>query len=131
MRPVSGRFSTRAARGLSLLAVTVVALSGCSGGQPQPREYGEVNTENEGYYGNFMLGCTGVEANADGEYVNVEYGSEDYCTCVFKGMKETVTFDVAQEFEEAQAEAEDGSEITVPRAIREVMDDCDAESAQS
>jgi hypothetical protein len=130
MRPVSGRFSTRAARGLSLLVVAVVALSGCAGGQPQPREYGEVNTNNEGYYGNFMLGCTGVEANSDGDYVDVKYESEDYCTCVFNGMKETVTFDVAQEFEEAQADAEEGSDITIPRAIREVMDDCDSGAAE-
>ncbi len=126
MRP-----ATRAARGLSLLAVAVIALSGCAGGQPQPREYGEVNTKNEGYYGNFMLGCTGVEANADGEYVDVKYASEEYCTCVFEGMKKTVNFDTAREFEEAQADAEEGSDITIPKAIQTVMDDCGSGSAES
>ena len=37
-----------------------------------PTSYGDVNTTNEGYYGNFMFGCTGVEANDDGKYVDVE-----------------------------------------------------------
>jgi len=125
MRP-----ATRAARGLSLLAVVVIALSGCAGGQPQPREYGEVNTKNEGYYGNFMLGCTGVEANSDGEYVDVKYQSEEFCTCVFEKMKATVPFDTAKEFEEAQADTPEGTEITIPKSIQTAMDDCTPGSAE-
>ena len=124
------RSATRAARSLSLLAVAVIALSGCAGGQPQPREYGDVNTKNEGYYGNFMLGCTGVKANAEGEYVDVKYESEEYCTCVFRGMKETVTFDTAREFEEEQADAESGADIVIPKSIQAVMDDCSPGSAE-
>ena len=129
MRPV-----TRAVRGLSLLAVSAVVLVGCAGGQPQPREYGEVNTNNEGYYGNFMLGCTGVEANSDGEYVDVEYESAEYCTCVFEGLRDPgdgVPFDQMLEFEEAQADAEEGTEITVPKAVQRIMDECDGGSAES
>ena len=129
MRPV-----TRAVRGLSLLAVSAVVLVGCAGGQPQPREYGEVNTNNEGYYGNFMLGCTGVEANGSGDYVP-EDGEQllmpvDYCRCVFEGMKETVPFAEARVFEEAQADAEEGSDITIPKAIQSVMDDCSSGTAE-
>ncbi len=127
MRPV-----TRAARGMILLAVAAIALAGCSGGQPQPREYGEVNTENDGYFGNFMLGCTGTEAEG-GEYPadKIEFESEDFCRCVFAGMKETVPFAEAQAFDEAQAEAEDGSDIEIPKNIQTVMDDCAGESGQS
>lgn len=127
MRPV-----TRAARGMILIAVAAIALAGCAGGQPQPKEYGEANTENDGYFGNFMLGCTGTEA-VGGKYDpdKIEFESEDYCRCVFAGMKETVPFAEAKAFEEAQAETEDGADITVPKNIRTVMDDCAGESAPS
>jgi hypothetical protein len=122
MRPV-----TRAVRGVSLLAVAAIALVGCAGGQPQPREYGEANTENEGYFGNFMLGCTGVQANEDGEYVDVRYESEEYCRCVFDRLRDPgdgVPFAEMQAFEEAQADAEEGTEITVPRNINRIMNSC-------
>lgn len=122
MRPV-----TRALRGLSLFAVAAVALAGCAGGQAQPREYGEVTTDGSGYYGNFMLGCTGVEPNDDGEYVDEELESQDYCRCVFEGLKDPgdgVPFAEMQEFEDAQADAEDGAEITVPADVRRIMDGC-------
>ena len=127
MRPV-----TRAARGMILLAVAAIALSGCAGGQPQPTEYGDANTENDGYFGNFMLGCTGIEAEG-GEYdpEKIEFESEEYCRCVFAGMKETVPFAEAKAFEAAQAEAESGDDITVPKNIQAVMDDCAGESAQN
>lgn len=118
MRPV-----TRAARRLTVLAVAAIALAGCAGGQPQPRGYGDVNTDNKGYFGNFMLGCTGVKA-VNGEYKNEKYESEEYCRCVFAGMKETVPFDEAEKFEKAQAETPKGTEITIPRNIRTVMDGC-------
>jgi len=119
---------TRALRGASLAVVAAIALAGCSGVQPQPRNYGEVTTDGSGYFGNFMFGCTGVEPDSEGRYVDVELQSEDYCRCVFAGLKEKVPFDEVRQFEEDQAEAEDGNDIEVPRNIRNVMDDCAGES---
>ena len=127
MRPL-----TRAIRGLSLVLVASVALVGCTGVQPQPRDYGEANTNNEGYFGHFMLGCTGVEAT-DGEYVDPTIASEDYCRCVFTGLKDPgdgVPFAEMQAFEEAQAEAESGEDIEVPRNVQRIMDRCDEEFPQ-
>ena len=113
-------------RRLRTAAVPVVALAavaGCAGIEPAPDEYGDVNTENDGYYGNFMFGCTGVEANEDGEYVDIKLENPDFCTCVFEGLKETVPFSEMQAFEEAQAEAEDG-ELEIPDNIDGVRQDC-------
>lgn len=121
MRPL-----TRAVRGLSMIAVVSIALTGCAGGQPQPRDYGEANTNNEGYFGHFMLGCTGVEAE-DGEYRDPTVASEDYCRCVFDGLKDPgdgVPFSEMQAFETAQAEAENSEDIKVPRNVQRVMDRC-------
>lgn len=128
MRPV-----TRAARGLSVLAVAAIALAGCGSGQAQPRSYGDVTTDGSGYFGNFMYGCTGVSIPNDDDktYDDGDLGSEDYCKCVFQGMKETVPFDEARDFEEAQADTEKGADITVPRNIETVMDDCQSEQTPS
>lgn len=112
-------------RTVVLLAVAAVALAGCTVGQPRdPGEYGEINTNNEGYYGNLMFGCTGVRANDAGEYVDVKLESPDFCTCVFRGMKETVLFSEAQAFDKAQAEAEEGETIELPENIDRVRTTC-------
>jgi hypothetical protein len=115
-----------AVRCLAVLAVLAVPAAGCTGGQPQPRGYGEPTTDGSGYYGNFMLGCTGVEPNAEGDYVDVRYESQDYCRCVYDGLRDPggVPFGEMQAFEEAQSEAADSSEITIPRNIKGVMDEC-------
>jgi hypothetical protein len=128
MRPAN-----RAARGLSLLVIAMVVLAGCAGGQPQPRGYGEPTTDGSGYFGNFMLGCTGVEPNEDGDYEDVRYESQEYCRCVFDGLSDPggVPFSEVQAFEDAQGEADDPSEITVPRNIQRVMDGCANESVRS
>ncbi len=122
------------ARALIATLVASVALLGCTaGGQAaQPKEYGDINTENEGYYGNLMFGCTGVQANDDGKYVDVKLESPAFCTCVFRGMKETVPFSEAKEFDEQQAEAEDGETIELPGSIDKVRAACaDDEDAYS
>lgn len=122
--------SPRRSRPRSLLTVITVAvaafvLAACSPGQVQPREYGEVNSEGEGYYGNFMYGCTGVLPNEDGEYVDPTLENADFCRCVFEGLKEKVPFDQVAEFDEAQADAaSDGSEVTIPKPIDEVRASC-------
>ena len=129
MRPVS-----RTARALIVTAVASVALLGCTaGGQAaQPKEYGDINTDNEGYYGNLMFGCTGVQANAAGKYVDVELESAPFCTCVFRGMKETVPFSEAKAFDEQQADAPDGETIKLPSSIDKVRTTCaDNEDAYS
>jgi hypothetical protein len=113
-------------RNVIVVAVSAVALVGCSPTQAsQPDGYGDVNDDNEGYYGNFMYGCTGVEANADGEYVDVKVAQPDFCTCVFRGLKETVNFSEMKEFDEAQAEAEDGETVEIPDDIERVRRSCD------
>lgn len=114
--------------GLSLLALLVV-LAGCSSGMRQPTDYGEINAKGEGFYGNFMYGCTGVEPT-DGKYTGAKLGSEDYCKCVFTGLKKTVDFSDVRAFEEAQAEAKADNPPKVPKGIEKVRKDC-ASSARS
>jgi hypothetical protein len=120
------RSPSRQARVLIVAVISSMALAGCTnGGQAsQPKEYGDINTENEGYYGNLMFGCTGVEANDDGKYVDVELEQPDFCTCVFRGMKETVPFSDAQKFDEEQADAPEGSDIELPANIDKVRTAC-------
>ncbi len=120
MRPVH-----RSARILIVAVAAAVLAVGCTNGQKRdPQEYGSINTENEGYYGNLMFGCTGVEANDDGKYVDVKLEQPDFCTCIFRGMKETVPFGDAKKFDEQQAEAEDGTTIELPANINKVRTTC-------
>ena len=58
-----------------------------------------------------------------GTHIDVKLESADFCTCVFRGLKETVNFDEMKEFEEAQAEAEPG-ELTIPKNIDKVRSRC-------
>ncbi|MEI2698368.1 MAG: hypothetical protein V9E94_08475 [Microthrixaceae bacterium] len=125
---------SRTVRALIVTAVASVGLLGCTaGGQAaQPKEYGDINTGNEGYYGNLMFGCTGVQANDDGKYVDVELESAAFCTCVFRGMKETVPFSEAKSFDEQQAEAGEDETIELPSSIDKVRTTCaDDEDAYS
>jgi hypothetical protein len=120
--PISGR-SRRVRRGTfvaAALSLTLVA-SAC-GQQRQPTEYGK------DYRENFMLGCTGVEADGDLPPGGEKLASKSYCECVYDGLKDTVPFDEAREFEEQQAEAESGDDIEVPKNIQSVFDGCEAKS---
>ena len=92
----------RLSRLLVATAAAAISLAGCSGAQSDPTEYGSINDQNEGYYGNMMFGCTGVEANEDGEYVDETLEKPNFCRCVFRGMKETVPY---------------GADISIPRKI--------------
>ena len=95
------RRPSRTSRHLIVAAAAALALGACAAGQPpDPDGYGEINTDNEGYYGNFMFGCTGVQANDDGEYVDVKLEQPDFCTCVYRGMSETVPFEDAKALHE-------------------------------
>jgi hypothetical protein len=122
------RSVSRPIRRISVLIVCAVALAGCGGVVRDPKEYGDVNSEGEGFYGNLMYGCTGVQPNDDGKYENPTLGSEDFCTCVFKGLKETVSFEDTKKFDEAQAK-EDAGEITVPDNIAKVQEKCGDDAA--
>jgi len=116
-------------RRLSVVLVCAVALVGCGGVERDPTEYGGVNSDGDGYYGNLMYGCTGVEPNDQGKYVDVTLGSAAFCTCVFSGMKETVPWEDARDFDQAQAK-ETAGDITVPGNIAKVQQSCsDDESA--
>jgi len=123
------RSASRSIRRMSLLVVCAVALVGCGGQQRDPSEYGDVNSDGEGYYGNLMYGCTGVEPDDDGKYVNAELENEAFCKCLFNGLKETVPFQDAKKFDEAQAKAEPG-ELDVPNNIAKVQQKC-GDDAQS
>jgi hypothetical protein len=108
------------------LVIAALALVGCGGQASQPDSYGDANSEGEGFYGNFMYGCTGVMP-VDGEYRDSTLESQAFCRCVYDGMKETVPFDEAKAFDEAQAAAEPGTEISVPSNIAAVQQRCGAE----
>jgi hypothetical protein len=117
MRPARSTFRT-----VILATACVLAVSSCGGTVADPKEYGDVNTENKGYYGNLMYGCTGVQA-IDGEYSDVTLGSVEYCNCLFDGLKEKVPFPDAKAFDQYQATAKAG-EITIPKNIKAVQEDC-------
>jgi len=117
------RSSVRPLRAVVVLVVALLAVTGCVGLEPNPGNYGEVNPNNDGYYGTFMFGCTGVEANEDGEYVDWTLENPEFCTCVFEGLSERVPFSEMQALEEAQAEAEPG-EFTLPRNVDSVRQSC-------
>jgi len=122
MRPAS-----RTIRRMSLLVVCAVALVGCGGQVRDPTEYGEVNTDGKGYYGNLMYGCTGNEPDEDGVYEAGDLGTPDYCRCLFNGLKQKVPFADAKKFDEDQAKADPG-ELTVPKNIASVRTACSEDS---
>lgn len=117
------RSVSRPIRRMSILMVCAVALAGCGGVVRDPDKYGDINSKGEGFYGNLMYGCTGVQPNDEGQYENPTLGSEDFCKCVFKGLKETVTFEDTKKFDQAQAK-EDAGDITVPSNIAKVQERC-------
>ncbi|MEX0767606.1 MAG: hypothetical protein WD029_03950, partial [Microthrixaceae bacterium] len=106
-----------------LFALGAAVISGCGGAVADPKDYGDVNTKNEGYYGNLMYGCTGVRANEAGKYEDVTLENTDYCNCLYEGLKETVPFSDAREFDKYQATAQAG-EIKVPTNIQTVQEKC-------
>lgn len=123
-------------RPLCAVAVVIAAMfvaAGCVGTEPTFGDYGEVNPNNDGYYGTFMYGCTGVEATGAGDDPAGEYlPTEDtpellappaFCTCVFEGLKERVPFAEMQALEQDQAAADPG-EFTLPRNVNTVREDC-------
>lgn len=121
----------RSARALIIAVVASTAMLGCTGGQPpDPSSYGDINTINDGYYGNLMFGCTGVQADGAGDYDTSSLPEADrlespgFCTCVFRGMKETVPFADAQAFDEQQADAADDENIELPANINRVRTSC-------
>ncbi len=106
-----------------LLALIAIPLAVGCGVERQPTGYGD------DYRDNFMIGCTG--ADPDGEPVKsdqapdgVKLASKSDCECIYEGLEETVPFEDAKTFEEAQAEAEDGADIEVPKNIQSVFDGC-------
>ncbi|MCB1255978.1 MAG: hypothetical protein KDB26_02675 [Microthrixaceae bacterium] len=107
---------------IGLLGALMV-LAGCSSAMRQPTDYGDINAKGEGFYGNFMYGCTGVQPT-DGKYTNAKLGSEDFCKCIFTGLKKTVDFSDVRDFEEAQADADEDNPPTVPKGIEKVRKDC-------
>ena len=111
---------------LVTIIIAALALAGCTGQAQQPDNYGSANTDGEGFYGNFMFGCTGVTP-VDGEYQDTTLESQPFCRCVYDGMKETVPFAEAKAFDEAQAAAEPGTDITVPPNIESIQERCGAE----
>lgn len=116
------RFGRVSATVVVAIAASVVLL-GCTGQARQPDSYGEPNPTGEGFYGNFMFGCTGVEP-VDGDYEDPTLESQVFCRCVYDGMKETVPFPEAKAFDEAQAEVEPGEELDIPRGIETVRERC-------
>ena len=110
-------------RRLSVVLVCAVALVGCGGVERDPDKYGDINSKGDGYYGNLMYGCTGVEAGDDGGYADPTLGSRAFCTCLFRGLKETVNFEDAKRFDQQQAKESAGG-ISVPSNIAKVQETC-------
>lgn len=104
---------------VGLVAVLTLVVASC-GVNPQPKDYGA------DYKNNFMLGCTGVDPET-GESPEgyQQLASEKQCLCVYDGLVEKVPFDDAKAFEDAQAEAESGSDIKVPDNIAAIFKGCE------
>lgn len=120
----------------TLAASCCLVLAGCVGVQQDPTDYGEVNDQNEGYYGNWMFGCTGVEANEDGVYdtstlpEDERLESPDFCTCVYLGLKEeNVPFEEMKAFDEAQENASEDDPIELPDEVVEISERCNDDAA--
>ena len=116
--PNSARDRDRPRRGpvlVGLLAATL-ALAGCAG-PTQPKEYGEA------YQANFMIGCTGVEPNEQGQFTDPTRGTVPYCECVYQGLVDTVPWEQVDAFEQQQSQEEAG-QIVVPANIQTVYDRC-------
>ncbi|MEZ5219838.1 MAG: hypothetical protein R2715_25405 [Ilumatobacteraceae bacterium] len=105
------------------LVIGVLGLASCGGQASQPDNYGSANPDGDGFYGNFMFGCTGVTP-VDGEYRDTTLESQPFCRCVYDGMKETVPFAEAKAFDEAQAAAEQETDISVPSNIAAIQQRC-------
>lgn len=116
------RSSVRSLRAVVVLVAATLAVSGCVGTEPTFGGYGDVG-DTGGYYGTFMFGCTGVEPNEAGEYVNHTLESQEFCRCVFEGLSARVPFPEVQALEREQAEADSG-EFTLPRSIDSVRQEC-------
>lgn len=114
-RRSTGRYR-RAVIGVLGAVIAAAALIGCTG-PTQPKEYGDAYKEN------FMIGCTGVEPNEEGQFVDPSLGTVSYCECVYQGLVDTVPFDQVEAFEKQQAESEAG-QIVVPANIEAVYDRC-------
>jgi hypothetical protein len=109
--------SPRPRRVLRVLPIAVAAVvlgAACSPVGGQPTEYGS------DYRKNFMIGCTGADP---GETPTL--ASRSFCECFYEGLSERVPFDEAKEFEEAQAKADSGEDIEVPRNIQAIVEDCE------
>ena len=105
---------------LAVLLTAFVTVAAACGVNPQPTGYGDQYEEN------FMLGCTGVDPETGESPDGYEpLASESQCTCVYEGLEEKVPFEEAEQFEEAQAEAESGDDIEVPENIAEIFSDCE------
>jgi len=119
MPKASTRSTVRPGRLAAVVLVAAMAvLSSCGGVKTDPRDYGDAYKEN------FMLGCTGKEANGTVPNDGQVLASKSYCECVYNGLTKTVPFDEAKQFEEAQAKAETGADIKVPKNIQSVFDKC-------
>ncbi len=101
---------------LVLPVVVALGLLTACGQQTQPTSYGD------DYESNFMFGCkqqVKIPEDAEGG----PQAPEDYCKCVYKGLKDKVPFDDAKKFEDQQAD-EDAGQIKVPKNIQAVFDSC-------
>lgn len=108
---------------LGALGAAALLVPLACGVNPQPTDYGE------DYENNFMLGCTGVFQDGDkaGERSSDAkvFAPEDVCQCIYDGLVEKVPFSEAKDFEDAQADQEEG-EIEVPDNIQTIIDECDS-----
>lgn len=96
---------------LGAVVAALVAFGASCGEQLQPTSYDAT------YQKNFMFGCH-EQTNNDGPQA-----AEDFCRCVYKNLKEKVSFDDAKKFEEQQAKEEAG-QIKIPKNIQAVIDGC-------
>jgi hypothetical protein len=106
---------------LLCLAVAALPVLSACGQRTQPNEY------NADYEKNFMFGCNEQKNVPEDDPEDTTAGPqapEDYCKCVYDGLKKKVNFEDAKAFEEQQAE-EDAGQIEVPKNIQSVFDSCE------
>ena len=100
---------------LPALVLVVLFAAACTGQRT-------VEVYSDQYEKNFMFGCH-TQQSIPEDSAGGPQASDDYCKCVYKGLKEKVPEAQVKEFEEKQAE-EDAGEIEVPKPIKSVFDSC-------
>jgi hypothetical protein len=111
------RRTTRAA--LGALIVSLSELVAC-GGPPRVTDYGPEAEDN------FVGSCTKDRTIEDGKQVITNLATTSFCTCVYRGIRDTykLSWDQLSEYDKQVADAEPGELPKPPSQLTKAMEAC-------